>query len=96
VDTAIVVTVPLSDIFAKSYCYFYELHGCTIENTGKCLHNMRLYRFAFPGSTQKEPGGNGCYLLKLPSGLYVDVTPTPEGHCYLYVGGMCRVRSLPF
>jgi len=93
VDT-IVITVPVSDIFYKSYCYFYELHGCTIECTDERVHNMRIYRFTFPGGTKRQELGNGCYLLKLPKGTDIEVTPTPEGHCYLSVYAVSRVNDV--
>ncbi len=42
----ITVTVPLIDLFARSYCYFYQSHGCTAVD----LSN-NLYRFTFPLGT---------------------------------------------
>lgn len=80
----ITVTVPLTDLFARSYCYFYQMHGCTIVRTDDFVGNRSVYRFTFPIGTRWQRGENG-YLLTLPDKTCIDVTPTSDGQSYLRV-----------
>jgi hypothetical protein len=83
----IILTVPLSDIFKDAYCFFYKMHGCTVEQTQEHLHNMRVYRFTFPEGTQWLFERSHCRTLMLPSGICIEVVPAfaTESHSFLYV-----------
>jgi hypothetical protein len=76
-EQLITVTVPLTDLFARSYCYFYKLHGCTVEQTNSVVSNMRLYQFTFPLGTQwRGAGASHGYLLLMK---YPDLFPRTNG-----------------
>ncbi len=76
----ITVTVPLIDLFARSYCFFYKMHGCTVVDAGN-----NLYRFTFPEGTSVERIGINHSLLTMPDKTCIDVVSTPEGQSHLSV-----------
>jgi hypothetical protein len=90
----ITVTVPLTDLFARSYCYFYKLHGCTVIETNERMHNMRLYRFTFPAGTEWQQVASESYLLTLPDETRIDVVRTQEGHVNLYIHDIANINNV--